>query len=372
MPERDLDATMLARTGLGSGPSHEDRRHYLHLVQGGTRGQRIELGTRPVVIGRSAPADIVLADTNVSRAHCRLSFAVGEVIVVDLGSSNGTFVDGTRITGGVPLAVGSRLRVGSHVFEHELRHPRELKETQELDRDLEKAAAYLRALLPEPLVGPPISASWVLVPCARLGGDAFGYRHLDERHFAMYLIDVSGHGVGPAMHAASVINTLRQGSLPGTDFLRPESVMASLNRTFQMDAHDGLFLTAWYGVYDRIERTVRFASAGHHPSYLVDSAGRSRVPLDASNLMIGAVPAPEFIANSAQVPEGAKLYVFSDGAFEIATPAGMGTLEDFVSLLTTTDLEPPPEPPALLERSRARVLDTQFDDDFSVMAFTFS
>jgi serine phosphatase RsbU (regulator of sigma subunit) len=72
------------------------------------------------------------------------------------------------------------------------------------------------------------------------------------------------------------------------------------------------------------------------------------------------------------VPEGAKLYVFSDGAFEIATPAGMGTLEDFVSLLTTTDLEPPPEPPALLERSRARVLDTQFDDDFSVMAFTFS
>ena len=373
MHERDEDATLLARTTLATGRGVEERRHYLRIVQGGNCGQPIELGTRPVVIGRSAPADIVLPDASISRAHCRISIALGEVIVVDLGSRNGTFIDGAPITGGATLAIGSRLRVGSHVLEHELRHPREVEETQELDRDIEKAAAYLRALLPEPLEGPPIAASWVLVPCARLGGDAFGYRYLDERHFAIYLIDVSGHGAGAAMHAASVINTLRQGTLPDTDFLQPERVLASLNRTFQMHSHDNMFLTVWYGVYDRKERVIRFASAGHHPSYLVDAVGANPIALEASNMLIGAVAAPSFTAGVAQVAEGATLYVFSDGAFEVTTPSGdMGTIDDFLSLVAAAAVDRPPEPRAILEKVRARAQRPQFDDDFSVMAFTFS
>src|SRR5437762_952768 len=82
---------------------------------------------------------------------------------------------------------------------------------------LEKASRYIQSLLPAPLAEGPIRSDWVLVPCARLGGDAFGYKFLDERFFAIYLIDVSGHGTGAAMHAVSIINVLRQGALRDTD-----------------------------------------------------------------------------------------------------------------------------------------------------------
>src|SRR5262249_6441275 len=99
-----------------------ERVHYLFISDGPDKGRRVPLGTTPMVIGRSAPADLVLTDQQVSRNHCRVCLAMNEIIVIDLGSSNGTFIDGNRISGGAPLPVGARLQVGSHVIEHEWRN----------------------------------------------------------------------------------------------------------------------------------------------------------------------------------------------------------------------------------------------------------
>ena len=86
----------------------------------------------------------------------------------------------------------------------------------------------------------------------------------------IYLLDVSGHGVGAAMHSVSVLNVLRQRAIPQTDFKDPVQVVANLNAMFQMDRHDDQYFTMWYGVYDvaRPNADVR-VSAGHHPAYLV-------------------------------------------------------------------------------------------------------
>ena len=70
---------------------------------------------------------------------------------------------------------------------------------------------------------------WKFIPSTSLGGDAFGYYWLDEDHFVISLIDVSGHGVGAALLSVSVINALRSQSLPDTDFKDPEHVLKSLN-----------------------------------------------------------------------------------------------------------------------------------------------
>jgi len=45
-------------------------------------------------------------------------------------------------------------------------------------------------------------------------------------------------------------------------------VLGRLNAMFQMENHNGMFFTIWYGVYDRATELV-YASAGHHPAYLV-------------------------------------------------------------------------------------------------------
>jgi pSer/pThr/pTyr-binding forkhead associated (FHA) protein len=64
-------------------------------------------------IGRAAGAQFVLEAPLVSRVHCRLTCAAdGQLIVEDLGSTNGTFVDTERVTGAVPLRTGSTLTVG--------------------------------------------------------------------------------------------------------------------------------------------------------------------------------------------------------------------------------------------------------------------
>ena len=66
------------------------------------------------IIGRSHQADIVLQSDNVSRRHARL-FLAGEALQVeDLGSTNGTMVNGTAIKAAAPVALhaGNKLRIG--------------------------------------------------------------------------------------------------------------------------------------------------------------------------------------------------------------------------------------------------------------------
>src|SRR3954469_11309780 len=101
--------------------------------------------------------------------------------------------------------------------------------------DLAQAAKYVQSLLPDPLRKGPIRTEWRFVPSASLGGDTFGYHWLDDDHLALFLLDVSGHGVGPALLSVSAFNALRSQSLPQTDFLEPGQVLAALNRAFQME-----------------------------------------------------------------------------------------------------------------------------------------
>jgi len=86
-----------------------------------TTPERVVLLTRPVtVVGRSAEADLRLADTGVSRSHAELRVEGDGVRVVDLQSTNGTLVNGRRIRDAV-LSDGDRLDIGgtSLVFRSE-------------------------------------------------------------------------------------------------------------------------------------------------------------------------------------------------------------------------------------------------------------
>jgi sigma-B regulation protein RsbU (phosphoserine phosphatase) len=68
-----------------------------------------------------------------------------------------------------------------------------------LNEDIVEAAHYLRTMLPDPIKKGPIHIDWKFLPSASLGGDTFGYHWVDNEYFAIYLIDVCGHGVGAAL-----------------------------------------------------------------------------------------------------------------------------------------------------------------------------
>ena len=367
------NTTIMRGTKVSSAPRDTERLHYLAVIAGDKPGQRVRLGNQPVVLGRGAPSDWILPDEEVSRTHCRVFLALDEVIVVDLDSSNGTYIEGKRLTEGGALPIGARLQIGSHVIEHEWITRQEVEELQEVGQDLEKAAEYLQSLLPKPITSGPVRCDWVFLPSARLGGDAFGYRALSERHTAIYLIDVSGHGASAAMHAVSVLNILARGALPVTDFNSPANVLETLNVMFESKFHSGMSVSVWYGVYDTETRKLRYASAGHHPAYIIAPKRERAAPLETDAPIIGVKKGFKFKSSKIDVVPGSTLYLFSDGIFEFATRDGdVGTLEDFVSLLLLPPVAGKKEPQRVLEEVQRHAAGEAFEDDVALLAFTFS
>jgi sigma-B regulation protein RsbU (phosphoserine phosphatase) len=245
-----------------------------------------------------------------------------------------------------------------------------------LAKDVTQAAKYVMSLLPEPLGAGEIRADWRFIPSAELGGDSFGYYWVDGDHFAVYLLDVSGHGVGAALLSVSALNALRSQSLPQTDFRDPGRVLTALNKAFQMDQQNGLFFTIWYGIYHRLTRRLDYAGGGHPPALLLtgDSPETARqVALESQGPMIGAVPDIEYESSTCAVGPYGLLSVYSDGAFEVERPDGsiwpLGEFLDFMANVPRTPDDPGMD--QLIRHARALKGSDEFADDLSMVEITF-
>ena len=171
---------------------------------------------------------------------------------------------------------------------------RALAETQrEMAAELNRAARYVQSLLPPPLTAGPVRIGWKFVPSTQLAGDMFGYRWIDPEHLALYLLDVSGHGVGSALLAVSAGNVLSANSIPGADPRDPGAVVTKLNDMFQMDRQDGKYFTIWYGVYDPAAGTLAYCNAGHPPALLFSGGELHQLEADAPAVGRGATPSEE-------------------------------------------------------------------------------
>jgi diguanylate cyclase (GGDEF)-like protein len=114
----DLETAMRNR-----GPEEQAQapaEHMLVVYAGVHLGRVFPVAPGASVIGRSPGADLALADDEVSRTHARITLraAVGgsELILEDLGSTNGTFLNGIAVTAPVRMAPGDRISLGNHVL----------------------------------------------------------------------------------------------------------------------------------------------------------------------------------------------------------------------------------------------------------------
>jgi sigma-B regulation protein RsbU (phosphoserine phosphatase) len=202
---------------------------------------------------------------------------------------------------------------------------RKLAESERvLAQEMAQAAKYVRSLLPKALEDGPIRIGWRFVPSTHLGGDAFGYHWLDAERMVMFLLDVSGHGVGAALMAVSVFNTLSNKTLPGTDFSDPAAVMSGLNAVFSMEKQGGHYFTIWYGVFNTATRMLTFSGGGHPPALLYGSVGLDGgvKQLEPAGPPIGIAAGMDFENVTVEVPPSARLLIYSDGAVEINKPDG--------------------------------------------------
>lgn len=191
----------------------------------------------------------------------------------------------------------------------------------------------------------------------------------------MYLLDVCGHGVKAALLSITVMNVLRNQVLAATDFRLPAEVLAGLNNAFQMDRNNDMYFTMWYGVYDKVNRRLTYANGGHPPALLMAGISEETaqpVRLSKPGTIIGAFPDTAFHAEAMDLPKFSRLYVFSDGIYEVAKPDGsMMKYSDFADILAAS------------KHSEGSVIEQtfgvirivrgrdQFEDDVSIVEVTF-
>ncbi len=249
-----------------------------------------------------------------------------------------------------------------------------LRTHRRLDRELQDAAYYVQSILPAPF-SEPFVADWRFVPSSELGGDSFGYHWLDDEHFALFLLDVCGHGVGPAMVSIVVANMLRSEGLADTDFRVPDEVLTALNRVYQMEHHNDLYFSIWYGVYRPAERCLRYASAGHHPALLVSGEPGQRgavESLTARGPSLGIAPGAIYRGEARVLPAASRLFLFSDGAFEIGKSDGsMLEFDRFLDVLAAPVTATESELDRLLEFVRDVHGPGPLEDDFSIIKLAF-
>jgi serine phosphatase RsbU (regulator of sigma subunit) len=233
--------------------------------------------------------------------------------------------------------------------------------------DVAAGIKYVRGCIPPPMDG-TVSVDWRYIPSSTLGGDAIGYHWVDEEHLALYLIDVTGHGLDSALLSVTITNVIRSGSLAGADPRMPNQVLAALNEAFQGSRHGYKFFTLWYGVYHTASRTLTYASGGHPSAIAIVPTEFQPLVFPATGPVMGISPGVKFGAVASPIPPGARLFIFSDGIFEVRRERRMvWNLAACIAHLSALGQREENVMDALLAHVRELHGSAHLDDDFSII-----
>jgi hypothetical protein len=105
-----------APAGAGGDATTENASR-LVITSGAKAGAEFPLGRDEITIGRSSDSAIIIRDDYTSTHHARLMLWNGRWMIQDLDSTNGTFLNGSRVTVPTPIPLGATVKVGATTFE---------------------------------------------------------------------------------------------------------------------------------------------------------------------------------------------------------------------------------------------------------------
>jgi serine phosphatase RsbU (regulator of sigma subunit) len=245
---------------------------------------------------------------------------------------------------------------------------------KQLSQELSDAAGYVKTVLPQPVTSGPLLTDWRFIPSQSLGGDTFGYHWIDDEHFAIYLVDASGHGWAAALLSVSVINVLRSQSLPDTNFNKPHQVLFSLNNAFPSEKNNDLFFTIWYGVYNTHSHQLVYASGGHPPALLLPRTISGNCQMDqlrTSNSIMGVEPDTTYQSAIRKIDSPSRLYVFSDGVYDIKKVDGsIWGFKNFLEFSIQSFSFDRPNLDCLFSYVQDLAMEEELEDDFTILEIT--
>jgi phosphoserine phosphatase RsbU/P len=233
-----------------------------------------------------------------------------------------------------------------------------LEKQKRLDEDLAAAAEIQKSLLPLKVNSAEnLEVAWKFEPCEHMGGDIFNLFQLDDDHWGIYMLDVSGHGVQAAMVTVSVSQFLqpnsghlfsrKQGKTSTTRILKtPAEVLAALNSEFPFERFNNFF-TIIYMIINVETGDLIYSNAGHPHSIVLRKDGKMEL-LQSGGPAIGIGDLPllsgrdnRYAEGRPRLTPGDKLFIYTDGIVDYQNPEGEFYGADrFYQTLNTLQNEP--------------------------------
>jgi sigma-B regulation protein RsbU (phosphoserine phosphatase) len=257
-----------------------------------------------------------------------------------------------------------------------------IRKQKRIDENLKAGAEIQRSLM---AINPPdaktIDVVWRFMPCQRIGGDIFNILRLDEDHWAIYMLDVSGHGITSSMVAVSVSQMLqpRVGFLlkkniekaPYYEIVPPTEVLNEMDREYPIERFDKFF-TISYCILNVKDGTLRYSNAGHPPPVLLRKDGSLEL-LNEGGTIIGMGGLIPFEEGRRKLCSGDKLFLYTDGIAEYQNEDGLFYDEDrfFAELKRLKDRLLSNIIDGVIESMMSFGNNTEPQDDISLLAVEF-
>lgn len=196
---------------------------------------------------------------------------------------------------------------------------REMTHRQLVEQDLRVAQKIQKSFLPRstPEV-PGMTFATSYQPARHVGGDFYDFIPLGPGRLAMIIGDISGKGIGAALHMARVSRDIRFLAAADPD---PHLFATELNRLVNEAGHSTMFVTLLYVVVDARSRTMTVANCGHLPPVIrrARASAAELIELEAGNA-IGLLPDGEFGRGEIRLEPGDTILFYTDGLTEAMSP----------------------------------------------------
>lgn len=191
-------------------------------------------------------------------------------------------------------------------------------ERERLNRELEIAAELQKAMLPQyDLEVKEVDLAGISLPARQVGGDYFDYMSAKDGHNIGFVIaDATGKGLHSSIfmtNSRSIFKVIT------TEEISPSKVIKKTNDLVIKDIHpsaSGMFVTMFYGIYDKDEKVFRYSNAGHNPPLFIDR-GKSEVNLlNSHGCPIGILEDETYAEDEIKMKEGDSVVLYTDGVIE--------------------------------------------------------
>lgn len=208
---------------------------------------------------------------------------------------------------------------------------------QELKSEIEVAANMQQTLLGTQVPDVDcLDIGAISVPARQMSGDYYHFVQDEQGTVSVAIADVIGKGI-PAALCMSMIK-YSMDSLPEGRH-EPSHVLESLNRVVEQNVDPTMFITMFYGMYNTVNHTFYYSSAGHEPGFFYNHKTKEFEELYAKGLLLGVDKKTKYRQFEKRIEVGDIILLMSDGVTECRTEEGfievdtlMGYIKKYIHL----------------------------------------